>query len=334
MKKEVVNAVFEKFSKVNVLVIGDVMLDCYTLGTVSRISPEAPVPVVDITSRYDCLGGATNVALNVKSLGANPIMCSVIGKDKQSEDFLKLMQSDGLATQGILLSDKRILTVKHRIIGNKQQLLRIDEEITAPLSADDETRFLERIKQIIADNAIDIIIFEDYDKGVITKNIIDEVVTLSQSKNIPITTDPKKINFLHYKYSDIFKPNLKELKEGCQLTDSQTDEITLKENIKKFMLEKQHKRLMLTLSDKGILTCERQENDFIFHHIPAFVRNIADVSGAGDTVISVSSLCLAIGMNFKEIAAFANLAGGLVCEEIGVVAINKEKYIEEIINVL
>lgn len=334
MKKEVIEAIFENFSKLNVLVIGDVMLDSYTLGTVSRISPEAPVPVVDITSRYNCLGGATNVALNIKSLGANPIMCSLIGNDKQSADFVKLMESENLSTQGILLSNERKLTVKHRIIGNKQQLLRIDEEITNPLSAQDEMRFLELLRRIINKNSIDVIVFEDYDKGVITQNIINEVVNLSKSMNIPITVDPKKVNFLHYNNVDIFKPNLKELKEGCQVADNEIDESNLKEIIKKFMQEKQHKRLLLTLSDKGIMMCERQENDFIFEHIPAHLRNIADVSGAGDTVISVASLCLAIGMNIREIAAFSNLAGGLVCEEIGVVAIDKERYVQEIISML
>ncbi|MCL2131589.1 MAG: PfkB family carbohydrate kinase, partial [Lentimicrobiaceae bacterium] len=165
-------------------------------------------------------------------------------------------------------------------------------------------------------------------------NIIDEIVSISKTKQIPITVDPKKVNFLHYNHIAVFKPNFKELKEGCKLTDSEISETRLKEHIKQFMLEKQHKRLLLTLSDKGILACERQENDFVFEHLPAHVRNIADVSGAGDTVISVASLCLAIGLSIRDIAAFANLAGGLVCEEIGVAAINKERYFNEIMNVL
>ncbi|MCL2130849.1 MAG: PfkB family carbohydrate kinase, partial [Lentimicrobiaceae bacterium] len=189
MKKEVLDAIFEGFSKLNVLVIGDVMLDSYTSGTVERISPEAPVPVVNISSRYSCLGGAANVALNIKALGAKPIMCSVIGNDRQSNDFMELMEKEGLPTQGILLSGERILTVKHRIIGNKQQLLRIDEEITNPLSDNDEAYFLSRLNQIIAENPIDVIIFEDYDKGVITQNIIDEIVSISKTKQIPITVD-------------------------------------------------------------------------------------------------------------------------------------------------
>jgi rfaE bifunctional protein kinase chain/domain len=332
MKKEVLDRIFANFSKANVLIIGDVMLDSYTVGTVNRISPEAPVPVVDVSNHYNRLGGAANVALNIKALGANPILCSVVGNDRQSQNFAELMENEGLTALGILLSGERILTVKHRIIGNKQQLLRIDEEITNPLSAEDEMRFLLLLKQIIAQNPIDVLIFEDYDKGVITPNIINEIVTISKSKNIPITVDPKKVNFLHYTNAAIFKPNLNELKAGCQLADGEISETDLKEIIKQFMLEKQHKRLLLTLSDKGVLICENQENNFIFEHIPAYVRNIADVSGAGDTVISVASLCLSIGMNIKDIALFSNLAGGLVCEEVGVVAINKEKYANEILN--
>jgi rfaE bifunctional protein kinase chain/domain len=334
MKKEVLDSIFEGFSKVNVLVIGDVMLDCYTLGTVSRISPEAPVPVVDISTRYSCLGGAANVALNIKALGGKPILCSVVGNDKQSKDFAELMQSEGLPTHGILPSDERILTVKHRIIGNKQQLLRIDEEITTPLSAEDERRFLSLLQKIIAQQPIDVIIFEDYDKGAITPLIINEILRISSEKNIPVTVDPKKQNFLHYNNIDIFKPNLKELKEGCKLPEGEINENALKENIKQFMLERQHKRLLLTLSDKGVWLCERQSNDFVFECVPAHVRNIADVSGAGDTVISVASLCLVMGMNSKDIATFANLAGGLVCEEVGVTAINKEKYAKEMENFL
>ena len=334
MKKGIVDAVFERFSKTNVLVIGDVMLDSYTLGSVNRISPEAPVPVVDISTKYNRLGGAANVALNVKALGAKPFIGSVIGNDKQSKDFMELMERSGLSIRGILSSDERMLTTKHRIIGNNMQLLRIDEEITTPLSSEDEIRFLSLLKQMIAENAIDVIIFEDYDKGVITTNLINEIVRISKSKNIPVTVDPKKVNFLHYENVDIFKPNLKELKESCKLADGEMDETNLKEIIKQFMREKQHKCLLLTLSSKGILMCKNQENDFVFEHIPAYVRNIADVSGAGDTVISVASLCLAIGMNIKDIVTFANLAGGLVCEEMGVVAINKEKYIAEILNVL
>jgi len=334
MKKELLNAVFDGISQINALIIGDVMLDSYTLGEVNRISPEAPVPVINVTSRYNRLGGASNVALNIKSLGAKPVMCSVIGNDKQSLDFIQLMKDEGLPTDGILLSNERILTVKHRIIGNKMQLLRIDEEVIHPLSSVEESDFLKLIKQIIAAHSIDVIIFEDYDKGIITENIIEQVIDFAQQNNIPITVDPKKRNFLKYNKTDIFKPNLKELKEGCEIGETEIDDCLLKESIKKIMIEKKHKRLLLTLSANGALMCEKRGMDFIFEHIPAHLRNIADVSGAGDTVISVASLCLVLSMDSKEIATFANLAGGLVCEEMGVVAINKEKYANEIIKCL
>jgi len=330
MKKEVLNNIFEQFSKTNVLIIGDVMLDAYTEGTVNRISPEAPVPVIDKSSYYGRLGGAANVALNIKALGGNPVLCSVIGDAKQDKDFTHAMKCEGLSTHGILHSEERILTVKHRILANKQQLLRIDNEITTPLSIEDEERFLKHLKQIIDSQSIDVVIFEDYDKGVITPRIIDEMVKIAIEKNIPITVDPKKRNFLHYNSTTIFKPNLKELQEGCKDFE-QTD---LQSIIKHFMQKKQHQCLLLTLSEEGVLICEKQENDFVFTRIPAHVRNIADVSGAGDTVISVAALCLATGMSFNELANLANLAGGLVCEEVGVVAINKEKFANEILNVI
>jgi bifunctional ADP-heptose synthase (sugar kinase/adenylyltransferase) len=160
------------------------------------------------------------------------------------------------------------------------------------------------------------------------------VIDFALQNNIFVTIDPKKRNFLKYNKTDIFKPNLKELKEGCEMGETETDDPVLKENIKRFMTEKQHKRLLLTLSANGVLICEKKESDFIFEHLPAHIRNISDVSGAGDTVISVASLCLVLGMDSKEIAAFANLAGGLVCEEMGVVAIDKEKYANEIIKCL
>jgi len=330
MNTEFIDAIFDRISQINALIIGDVMLDSYTFGDVNRISPEAPVPVIDVTSRCNRLGGAANVALNIKSLGAKPIICSVIGNERQSLDFVQLMKDEGLLADGILLSNERMLTVKHRIIGNKMQLLRIDEEVKHSLSPTEEADFLILIKQIIAANSIDVIIFEDYDKGIITENIIEQVIDFAQQNSIPVTVDPKKRNFLKYRNTDIFKPNLKELKEGFGMLETEIDDMLLKEVIKKFMTEKNHKRLLLTLSASGVLLCEQKGSEFIFEHIPAHLRTIADVSGAGDTVISVASMCLVLGMTSKEIAAFANLAGGLVCEEMGVAAIDKEKYAGEI----
>jgi len=327
---ENIQKLFDDFSNLTVLIIGDVMLDEYIIGNVSRISPEAPVPIINITSRYTCLGGAANVALNIKSLGANPILCSVIGNDKKSDDFLNNMHRDNLSVQGITRSSDRILTTKYRTIGNNVQLLRLDSEITQPLSQKDEQIFYDMLLSIIDNQPIDAIIFEDYDKGVITPAIINKVVAVAKEKSILISVDPKKRNFLAYNQTDLFKPNWKELCEGLQLKNGSWQDISLHDEVKQFMVNKQHKHVLLTLSDDGVVIYRYKNENFSHLHIPAQVRTISDVSGAGDTVISVATLCLAMGMGMETTAVLSNLAGGLVCEEIGVVAINKEKLVASV----
>jgi rfaE bifunctional protein kinase chain/domain len=202
--KEKIEEVFEGFSNINILIIGDVMLDDYIIGNVTRISPEAPVPVVNIKTRYACLGGAANVALNVKSLGATPVLCSVIGHDRKSDEFLELLKQNKMDDIGIIRSKDRILTTKYRAIGNNTQLLRLDDEVTYPLSQSDEHDFSLQLTHIINSQKIDAIIFEDYDKGVITNNIIDNIVSLACKKSILVLVDPKKRNFWEYKNIDLF----------------------------------------------------------------------------------------------------------------------------------
>ena len=327
INKENIVLLFDKFSKKTVLIIGDVMLDDYIMGTVSRISPEAPVPVLDIKSRHVCLGGAANVALNVQALGAKAILGSVVGKDKKSIEFLELLKKENLSNEGILESENRIQTVKYRAIGNNTQLLRLDNEVTIPLNEEDEKKFLLHLLHILNTQKIDAIIFEDYDKGIITKNIIKEIISFANQKSIPVAVDPKKRNFLDYKNSTIFKPNFKELKEGLLLVENWNNEQTLNK-IRNFMQEKQHENLLLTLSHEGVLICQLENNNFTYKHIPAHLRNIADVSGAGDTVISIATLCLTLNLDIEDIAMLSNLAGGLVCEKIGVVVLNIQKIIE------
>jgi len=328
--KESIQTLFSRFSDAVVLVIGDVMLDDYIVGNVNRISPEAPVPVVDIKKRYVCLGGAANVALNIQSLGAKPILCSVIGQDRKSVDFLEAMNNEHLSTEGIIQSSSRILTTKYRAIGNNMQLLRLDSEITHPLIEEDEQNFLNSLFHIVNNQKVDAIIFEDYDKGVITPYLIREMVSLANKKTIPIMVDPKKRNFLDYHNITIFKPNWKELKEGLSLTDSTWNDAGMLKKIQKFMQEKHHENILLTLGGNGVLMCKLKDSKFTCTHIEACLRNIADVSGAGDTVISVATLCWIMGLDVENIAVISNLAGGLVCEEIGVVAVHKDKLMEEI----
>lgn len=309
----------------NVLIIGDVMIDSYTWGKVTRISPEAPVPIVAVEKEENRLGGAANVALNILALGATPYLCAVVGKDQNAEIFDNLLASHQLSKEGIIRSDNRITTVKTRIIGNNHQMLRIDKEVEYPLSEIELKELYNQIKNFVENKKIDVIIFEDYDKGVITTSLIEQVVELAKSKNIPVAVDPKKRNFLNYKNVSLFKPNLKELKEGLNIEIDTSIPATLENAAKQIREILNAKMAIITLSEKGILINTANEHKII----PAHVRNIADVSGAGDTVISVAALCLAAGISPQDIAELSNLAGGLVCEHVGVVSINAEELQKE-----
>jgi rfaE bifunctional protein kinase chain/domain len=318
---------FDSFNRQTIMIIGDVMLDVYMKGKVERISPEAPVPIVSVTETFSRLGGAANVAQNLKGLGAKPILCSIIGNDDKSNELLSLMSEQNMTTSGIVKSDERITTRKVRIISNNAQMLRVDTENTFDLTEKEHSLLMTEIKNIINNEKIDGIILQDYNKGVLTENIIKEVVAIANEKNIPVGVDPKKKNFLSYKNVTLFKPNLKELREGLGITvkDESIDDIT--NAIDLLHKELNCKYIMTTLSERGVLIKDYDTNTC--HHIPAHLRKIADVSGAGDTVLSVAMLCLVCKQEAYNIAALSNLAGGLVCEELGAVSINKERLFAE-----
>jgi D-glycero-beta-D-manno-heptose-7-phosphate kinase len=318
-----INRLFEEFNKTNILVIGDVMLDSYLWGHVERISPEAPVPIVSVNKRESRLGGAANVALNLQSLGANPIICSIIGNDSRGEEFTELLKKQKLTDAGILKSKNRITTTKFRVLGNNAQLLRVDEEMDTDITEKETNELYKKIESLINKKTISAIIFEDYDKGLINKTLIDKVVKLANSLKIFVTVDPKKKNFNFYKNVSLFKPNLKELKEGLKI-DIDTKNI---KDINKAasILHSRNKIdiVLLTLASEGVYISKKSKTN-ISKLIPAHKRNIADVSGAGDTVISVATLCLAAGLAVEDVARISNLAGGLVCEQVGVVPIQKD----------
>lgn len=318
-------SLFKKFEGMNVLVIGDVMLDAYLWGKVDRISPEAPVPIVAVTNKESRLGGAANVAINLHALGARPHLCSVIGSDLNGRDFIDILLQLGLTPDGLVQSAERPTTVKTRIIGNNHQMLRVDEEWTSDISASERKQLLNRIIAFIESGKTDVIIFEDYDKGVISKTLIEQVVKAANSRRIPVVVDPKKRNFNHYRNVTLFKPNLKELREGMKLDLEKGNIPELTAAVSKLSAQLKADQILLTLSEKGVLI--HSSDDTV--HLPAHVRNIADVSGAGDTVISVAALCLAAGASPTSIAAISNLAGGLVCEKVGVVPITKEELLKE-----
>jgi len=318
---------FDSFNNQNVLIIGDVMIDAYLWGNVERISPEAPVPILNIKKRESRLGGAANVALNIKSLGANPILCSVIGKDQHQQLFIDLLKESNLTDIGIISSEERITSVKTRLIGHHQHLFRIDDEDDSPINDKISSELKERILGLIKSMNISVIIFEDYDKGVIKQDLIESIVSVANEKKIPVVVDPKKRNFLAYKNVQLFKPNVKELKEGLKVEFDHYNHSSLIDAANKLKSTLNADMVMITLSEQGILLLNNEQAKIS----PAHIRSISDVSGAGDTVISVAALGLAAGMTPIEFSELANLAGGLVCEKVGVVPIDKNELLNEAI---
>ena len=325
VKKEQIREIFKYFNNLNVLIIGDVMIDSYLWGKVNRISPEAPVPIVAVGKKERRLGGAANVALNIQALGANPILCSVIGVDYEGQALLDLLKIQKLSQKGILKCRDRITTVKTRVIGNNSQLLRVDEEVEEDITPSETQQLITLISYIITHDKIDVILFEDYNKGLISPKLISKVVELAKSKGIPTCVDPKKKNFNSYKGVSLFKPNMKELREGIKVDVSGDNIGELQREVSSFRVKQKIETVLVTLAEKGVITNSRKVKE----HLPAHIRSIADVSGAGDTVISVAALCRALECNDIITAAIANLSGGLVCEQIGVVPVNKEQLLEE-----
>lgn len=325
MDSKQLHQLFTSFNKLNVLIVGDVMLDSYVWGSVNRISPEAPVPIVASQKRENRLGGAANVALNIKAMGAKPILCSVIGNDSNGKLFAQLIKKEQLSSEGIITVEDRPTTSKTRIIGNHHQMLRIDEEVTTTITDAQSKKLFQLISKIISTKKIDALIFEDYDKGVLSKNLIEELIKLAKKNSIPTSVDPKKNNFLTYKNVTLFKPNLRELKEGLKLESDLSVSKNLKNAIQQLTKTLNCSICLITLSERGIYMAQGKNK----YWLPAHVRTISDVSGAGDTVIAVATLCLAAKSSLEFMAALANLAGGLVCEKLGVVSVDKQQLLEE-----
>ncbi|MCW3070954.1 MAG: ADP-heptose synthase, bifunctional sugar kinase/adenylyltransferase [Bacteroidetes bacterium] len=320
-----IQQIFNSFNKLNVLIIGDVMIDAYMWGNVNRISPEAPVPVVAVSKRENRLGGAANVALNIQAMGANPVLCSLVGNDEGGKLFSSLLKKQKLSAEGILKSKSRITTIKTRVLGGSHQMIRVDEEDDAPVNEKETAALFAEIKKIISGKKIDVIIFEDYDKGCITTELIRSVVALAKQKSIPLVVDPKKRNFMAYTGVTLFKPNLKELREGLKVEFDSSNMKELTKIVDSFIKKQGIDSALITLSEKGVYINDKKIKTLI----PAHVRDITDVSGAGDTVVSIAALCVALKLPAETVAVLANLAGGLVCEKVGVVPVNKKELLEE-----
>lgn len=320
-----VEQVLSDLSNIKVAVIGDVMLDTYCWGKVERISPEAPVPVVTLDKKEIRIGGAANVALNTASLGASTFIFSVIGQDEEGRELKELMQQNNIYVDYLVTSSKRITTNKTRIISRNQQMMRLDAELVKDLDETLEQELLSSFKKFVTAHKPQVVIFEDYNKGVLTEKLITSIIEVCKEHNIITTVDPKRKNFFAYKGVTIFKPNLKEVKEALNLLFDEIDADLLSNIHLQLQQTLKHNYSLITLSEQGMFYEGNNESNII----PSHLRNIADVSGAGDTVIAVASLVYAASKDIHLATQVANIAGGLVCEAVGTVAIDPAKLLAE-----
>ncbi len=302
------------------------MLDTYVFGSVSRISPEAPVPIVDVEKRESRAGGAANVAMNIRAMGGKAVLCSVIGKDDAGEKLTKLLKESNAEESGISRSAKRITTEKTRIFSRNHQMLRYDRETQDDLSANDEKILLGDIAQFINSGKFNVVVLQDYNKGVLTAKVIHETVALCLKKKIPVAVDPKKKNFFEYRNVTLFKPNLREVMDALKIEVDKGDKKSLEKTARALHAKLNHQITLITLSETGAFVTDHKTSELI----PATVRHVADVSGAGDTVLSAAAMCLALRTDFKTMGRIANIAGGLACEQVGASTISRENLLAEL----
>jgi len=307
------------FQHRRIIVFGDLMLDRYLWGSVARISPEAPVPVVEVQSESERLGGAANVAHNVLSLGAEAIPVGVVGSDTMGENLRRIMRQNGFPVEGILVDPRRPTTVKTRVIAHNQHVVRFDHEGRTPIDEEAQQRILALLSDLIP--SADAVLVEDYNKGLIVTPVIHEVRRLCSRHGKILTVDPKFDHFFEYEEATLFKPNRKETEAilGMKL---ETDEAVRRAGA--VLLDRlRPENLLITLGERGMMLFERGDDRVT--HVPTRARKIHDVSGAGDTVIGTITVALAAGASVLEAATLANYAAGVVCGEVGIVPIDREK---------
>lgn len=308
-----------------IAVVGDLMLDRYFWGNVSRISPEAPVPVVDLETEQARLGGAANVAMNIKSLGGTPVLVGVIGADSSGKQLFELIRENDFPTGGVVVDSSRPTTVKTRVIAHNQHVVRIDRETKADISYSLQNSIVDILTHDI--NNIDGIIIEDYNKGVVVSPLIKQIIGLANKHGKTITVDPKFNNFFEYSHVTVFKPNRNEVEEAMGMRIRSDEDVQRAGKILREKLDCQN--VLLTLGEKGMSLFE---SDGHVTSVPTRANNVQDVSGAGDTVISTLTMSLAGGSNVREAATMANFAGGIVCGYVGIVPINIEELRSTMIN--
>lgn len=317
MTKKDLQHLFQSFETKRIAVVGDVMLDKYIFGKVERISPEAPVPVIDVASQSFRLGGAANVAANIRSLGATALLFGVIGDDDDGALLASRMNAEGLSAEFLVTEHARPTTAKTRVIAQNHHIVRIDSETRKPIASATERAIFELLAEHLP--AIDAIVFEDYNKGVLTASLIKKIIALAQKRGVPVTVDPKKDNFFEYKRATVFKPNLKEISDalGRKFANTDADATLACETLQKKI---KAENIVLTRSEKGMTIYNGKAE-----HIPSLALEVADVSGAGDTVIATLTVAMTAGLDALAAAKIANVAAGVVCAEVGAVAVDKAK---------
>ncbi len=319
-------SIFKKSRGKKIAIVGDVMLDKYVYGEITRISPEAPVPVVDIKKTEYKLGGAANVANNIKSLGAEPVLIGIIGDDNDSLHYLEVMKSLKLSSSGIFKDKSRPTTAKTRVIAHSQHVLRVDSEIKNNISAEVTKKLLGFIKNNLKN--FEAVILQDYNKGVLTKEVIGKIIAMCKKSGKPVYVDPKFNNFFEFKDVTVFKPNRKEVSDILAMKidgDSSASEAG-----RKLIDRLNCEYLVLTRGEKGMMLFDKEKGKTVVLNIPTKARRAADVSGAGDTVISTIAVMLAGGADMEESVMLANQAAGIVCEEVGIIPIYKQALLDSV----
>jgi len=318
------NELKKSFDGKRIAVVGDMMLDGYFWGDVKRISPEAPVPVLEVEDEFFRFGGAANVAYNILTLGGIPVPIGVIGKDTYGNIFTSLIKEKNIEDKGIITDNERPTTTKTRVIANHQHVVRIDKESKAYINGKIEQKLLTYLESEL--DKLDGIILQDYNKGILTPSLITKIISLANKKNILITVDPKFDNFFEYKNVTVFKPNRKETETvlGIRIKDDKDVSSAGRNLLNKLNSE----YVLLTLGESGIAVFEKGDKE---RRMPTKARKVADVSGAGDTVISTLTIGLAAAANIYEACFLANYAAGIVCGEVGIVPIEKERLFDTVL---
>ena len=322
-KKDKFKKIIARFPKAKVLIVGDLILDEFLWGNVSRISPEAPVPVVHVRSESFMPGGAANVANNIHALGGKAYLAGVVGMDERGSILRQELDKRGVGVEGIVIDGERPTTLKTRVIAHHQQVVRIDKEKIEPLSAGIVDQIIDYIKEMIGQ--IDAIIIEDYGKGVVTPRLLQEILRLARRHKKIVTVDPKEEHFHYYKGVTAITPNHHEAAQAAGVKVKDVDSIA---KVGKALLNKlKCEAVLLTLGENGMQLFEKQGR---ITHIPTVAQDVFDVSGAGDTVIGTFTLALATGANMQEAAKVSNFAAGIVVGKVGIGVVTQEELLERI----